>query len=203
MNKDNSFQDQLKQARRRQIIDAAIAVVADQGFQKTTIKQIATEAGVADGTIYNYFKNKDDILMGIIERLSEAESREMSFAQAEHVDFQTFMSTFVSHRMAEMNSNFQTFKVILPETIIDAELSRRVYDQVYAPMFGIAEDYFDQLMARDEVEGQDPALLSRLFAAPLLGLIMLRLLGDEHVAANWEVYTPAVIEFLMNAVKKS
>ena len=34
---------------------------AEQGFFQSTISQIAREAGVADGTIYLYFKNKDDI----------------------------------------------------------------------------------------------------------------------------------------------
>jgi len=37
-------------------------VFAEQGFFQSTISQIAKEAGVADGTIYLYFKNKDDIL---------------------------------------------------------------------------------------------------------------------------------------------
>ena len=36
---------------------------AEQGFFQSTISQIAREAGVADGTIYLYFKNKDDILL--------------------------------------------------------------------------------------------------------------------------------------------
>jgi len=44
------------------ILDAAISVFADQGFHNSTISQIAREAGVADGTIYLYFKNKQDIL---------------------------------------------------------------------------------------------------------------------------------------------
>lgn len=38
-------------------------VFAEQGFFQSTISQIAREAGVADGTIYLYFKNKDDILL--------------------------------------------------------------------------------------------------------------------------------------------
>ena len=44
------------------ILDAAIKVFAEQGFFQSTIAQVAREAGVADGTIYLYFKNKDDIL---------------------------------------------------------------------------------------------------------------------------------------------
>jgi TetR/AcrR family fatty acid metabolism transcriptional regulator len=45
------------------ILEAAVKVFADQGFYQSTISQIAREAGVADGTIYLYFKNKDDILV--------------------------------------------------------------------------------------------------------------------------------------------
>jgi len=44
------------------ILESAGSVFARLGFYKSTISQIAAEAGVADGTIYLYFKNKDDIL---------------------------------------------------------------------------------------------------------------------------------------------
>jgi TetR/AcrR family fatty acid metabolism transcriptional regulator len=46
-----------------QILEAAVKVFARQGFHQSTVAQIAKEAGVADGTIYLYFKNKDDILV--------------------------------------------------------------------------------------------------------------------------------------------
>ena len=46
-----------------QILEAAVKVFARQGFYQSTVAQIAKEAGVADGTIYLYFKNKDDILV--------------------------------------------------------------------------------------------------------------------------------------------
>ena len=45
------------------ILEAAVKVFADQGFFQSTVSQIAKEAGVADGTIYLYFENKDDILV--------------------------------------------------------------------------------------------------------------------------------------------
>ena len=45
------------------ILEAAVKVFSRQGFHQSTIAQIAKEAGVADGTIYLYFKNKDDILV--------------------------------------------------------------------------------------------------------------------------------------------
>lgn len=44
------------------ILTAAIKIFAERGFHQSTVAQIARQAGVADGTIYLYFKNKDDIL---------------------------------------------------------------------------------------------------------------------------------------------
>jgi TetR/AcrR family fatty acid metabolism transcriptional regulator len=49
------------------ILEAAVAVFAKHGFFQSTVSQIAQEAGVADGTIYLYFKNKDDILVQFYE----------------------------------------------------------------------------------------------------------------------------------------
>lgn len=46
-----------------QILEAAVKVFAEQGFFQSTVAQVAKRAGVADGTIYLYFKNKDDILI--------------------------------------------------------------------------------------------------------------------------------------------
>ena len=50
-----------------QILEAAVKVFAEQGFLQSTVAQVAKKAGVADGTIYLYFKNKDDILIQFYE----------------------------------------------------------------------------------------------------------------------------------------
>lgn len=58
------------------ILRAAIKVFAKNGFHNSKISQIAKEAGVADGTIYLYFKNKDDILIKLFEeRLDDVNNR--------------------------------------------------------------------------------------------------------------------------------
>ena len=56
-----------KTDKRRQILDAAVEVFAATGFHKSRVSDIAREAGVADGTIYLYFKSKDDVLISIFE----------------------------------------------------------------------------------------------------------------------------------------
>ena len=54
------------------ILDAAIDVFAEKGFYTARIADVASRAGVADGTIYLYFKNKDELLLTIFEeKMSE------------------------------------------------------------------------------------------------------------------------------------
>ncbi|KIL26190.1 hypothetical protein B4133_2766 [Bacillus altitudinis] len=59
----------LKQKRPKymQIIDAAVVVIAENGYHQSQVSKIAKQAGVADGTIYLYFKNKEDILISLFK----------------------------------------------------------------------------------------------------------------------------------------
>src|SRR5438105_5621711 len=65
--------------KRGRIMDAAVKVFAEHGFHSATVAEIARAAGVADGTIYLYFKSKDDLLLRLFdEKMTEllAEARE-------------------------------------------------------------------------------------------------------------------------------
>ena len=53
--------------KRRHILEAAVEVFADRGFHKSRVSDVARAANVADGTIYLYFKSKDEILLSIFE----------------------------------------------------------------------------------------------------------------------------------------
>jgi len=50
------------------ILDAAVAVIAENGYFQSPVSKIASRAGVADGTVYLYFKNKDEVLRAAIDR---------------------------------------------------------------------------------------------------------------------------------------
>jgi TetR/AcrR family transcriptional regulator, fatty acid metabolism regulator protein len=50
-----------------QIINAAVEVIAENGYHASQVSKIAKKANVADGTIYLYFKNKEDILVSMFQ----------------------------------------------------------------------------------------------------------------------------------------
>jgi len=51
----------------KQIIEAAVEVIAENGYHASQVSKIARKANVADGTIYLYFKNKEDILISVFK----------------------------------------------------------------------------------------------------------------------------------------
>jgi len=53
-------------ARRRQILSAALACFARDGFHRTSMQDIFQEAGLSPGAVYSYFKSKDDLVRAII-----------------------------------------------------------------------------------------------------------------------------------------
>jgi TetR/AcrR family fatty acid metabolism transcriptional regulator len=64
--------------RKDRIMDAALRIFAEKGFQNTTITEISKEAGVSEATIYEYFGTKEDLLFAIPEKISNETFEESS-----------------------------------------------------------------------------------------------------------------------------
>jgi AcrR family transcriptional regulator len=65
---------------RTRILDAALRLFRDRGFEQTTMREVAAEAGVATGGAYYYFRSKEELVMAFYLRTSD-EARE-KFAEA-------------------------------------------------------------------------------------------------------------------------
>lgn len=87
------------------ILDAAVKVFAENGYHGSQVSKIAKEAGVADGTIYLYFKNKEDILVSLFrERLGELIGKfEASARESETAD--EALRKICELHFAELESN--------------------------------------------------------------------------------------------------
>lgn len=66
--------------KRDRITEAAISVFAEKGYRSSRVADVAREAGVADGTIYLYFRSKEELLLTIFEEKMEELLSELSEA---------------------------------------------------------------------------------------------------------------------------
>jgi AcrR family transcriptional regulator len=182
-----TFQEQAAALRRSLILDAATKVFAARGFHRTTIRDVARAAGVADGTIYNYFENKTALLLAIMNRMNETGRRADDLALAAGMDMRAFVRRYFQQRMAVLTQDgTEAFQVILSEVLVNAELRALYLQQIVEPTFALAEAQFAQLAAAGRVRQLDMPLALRAIAATFLGLLMLRVMGDEQLQSRWD-----------------
>jgi AcrR family transcriptional regulator len=147
---------------------------------------VAREAGVSEGTIYNYFEDKDALLLAILDVLNETERRAEDFEEGLASDFESFVEEYLRRRMALIWQNREVFRVVLSEKLVNAELRERYQRHVVEPTIKIGEENFRSRMEQGEARATDATLAMRATAGAVLGLLVLGLLGDEEVGARWD-----------------
>lgn len=156
------------------ILNAAGAVFARHGFFKSTISQIAAEAGVADGTIYLYFKNKDDILYQFISVRTDGVFEKMRGAVEGDADAETKMKQLIRCHLTEFQ-NDRNMAVIFQSEV-------RYRRDIEPQMKDISKMYLDlltEIIEQGQIEG---TIRQDLF----IGLVKRFVLGAvEGVINTW------------------
>lgn len=202
--KQDPIQEQLIQARRVQILKAAVAVFAEKGFQKATIRDVAKMAGIADGTIYNYFENKTALMLAILNGMNDTERREDDLSLALHMDIHEFFQAYVRQRYSRMTEEgLEIMRAILPEVMVNPELRDAYMQQIILPTFQMGEKHFAQLVEMGKLRDLDVPLMMRTISATFLGLLMLRILGDPVVAEQWDSLPEILATMTLDGVKPS
>ena len=183
---EDPIRRQLVEARRAQIIDAAARVFAEKGFHRATTREIASAAGVSEGTIYNYFDSKADLLIGIMARLAELEQLDVELTQALQGDVKDFMIAISRHRLARVQRGQELLQAVLPEVLVDPELRQRFYRQYVLRIATLMEHYVQARIELGHVRPVDVPLTVRVVQGAFIGLLILRMLGDEPLQSRWD-----------------
>jgi len=121
-------------------------VFAEKGFRRATTREVARVAVVSEGTISNYFEDKDALLVAILDGLNETERRAEDFEEGMATDFRGFLREYLILRMSLIWENREVFRVVRSEMLVNAELRERYLRQVVEPTMGIAEENFRSRM---------------------------------------------------------
>lgn len=184
----------------RQIIDAAVIAISENGYHQAQVSKIAKQAGVADGTIYLYFKNKEDILISVFQ--------EKMAIFAEMLEEITKSNISASEKLSKMIENH--FSVLAKDhhlaTVTQLEL-RQSNKEIRLKINKILKDYLkllDNILLEGIGNGEfDKNLDVRLARQMVFGTI------DEIITTwvmndfryNLEENAPKVIQLLLNGLK--
>lgn len=194
----DAVQEGLAAARRTQILEAAATVFAEKGFHPATIRDVARAAGVADGTIYNYFESKPAVLLGLFESMSIRAQQNIDPASFAGLSQRDFIAAYLAQPLRALEAdNFEWFRVIVSEMMVNPELRGRFSAQVLEPMLMGGEAAFGRWAAHNGDSAPRLKLRVRLLSSLILGLLLQRVLGDETLEANWADLPGLLADLLM------
>lgn len=166
--------------KRERILRAAVRVFARKGFYATRVSEIAKAAGVADGTIYLYFENKDDVLVSVFEhylgKLIEVLNAEIEATQGAEERIR---------RIVEVQLGLLEGRRDLAEVVtVNLRQSSRLLKQYAAPRFGQYLETIAAVIADGQRQGAlrddlNPRILARALWGGLDGLALTWALGGD------------------------
>lgn len=163
-----------KSEKYHKILNSAGAVFAEHGFYKATISQIAARAGVADGTLYLYFKNKDDILYQYLSFKTDVVFEKMNAAVANGIDAESKLRNLIRCHLQEFQRDKNMAIIFQSEVRYLRDIESQIKD--------ISKMYLDLLsdiIEQGQIEG---TMRQDLF----VGLVKRFILGAvEGVISTW------------------
>lgn len=138
---------------------------------------------MAEGTLYNYFKNKDDILMSIAERYVTVKRNWDVSTDVDNLE------TFITNLYTQSATNDghtlikdrEVLRALLPEFLTDKTLGSLYFERIVAPYLAMLEDKLTILQEKGIVEDYNVKALSRMFYSNLIGYAVLEINGDPMV----------------------
>jgi AcrR family transcriptional regulator len=173
-------QAKLENLRKEQILEAAVKVFAEKGFRAAKMQEVANAAGIANGTVYNYFRSKDEVLLALLERLNETEARPAQFEQLKNAELPEVFLSQMQHRFDFMMTQKEVMRAVLPEIISNPEVRALYFDKVIAPTIKMGEAAFEKALPKGKKRKVEPHHLVRVMASSLFGLVLLNLMGDRE-----------------------
>ncbi|HTJ41094.1 MAG TPA: TetR/AcrR family transcriptional regulator [Kofleriaceae bacterium] len=161
--------------KRERILDAAEHVFAAHGFFAAKVSEIAERAGVADGTIYLYFKNKDDLLISLFESRMERVNAHLASHVAKHTKPKEKLDAFIRAYLALVKEQPAAAEVLTVELRQSAKFMK---GQPTNPKF--AE--LLRLLATIVGEGQAAGVFTDAIPAPVAARMIFGLVDEMALA---------------------
>ena len=162
--------------KRERILDAAERIFARHGFFHARVSEIARDAGVADGTIYLYFKSKDDLLITLFESRMERVTAELAQAidAVPAADAPARLRTFI-HAHASLVVAHPALAEVL---VVELRQSSKFMKEYANPKFGD----FLKLLAGVIEAGQSGGAFDATLPAPIVARALFGMLDELALA---------------------
>jgi AcrR family transcriptional regulator len=174
------------------ILESAIQVFSEKGFSASTTKEIAKNAGVAEGTIFRYFKTKKDILRGILIKSINLFGGKVVIDGIERIangtdgkDLRAILRELIYDRLKLMKAYFPMARIIITEALIHEDVRDAVYENIIAKALDTFKEFYAKMskkgLIRDDL---DTLSLFRSFLGNIAAFIAQGVIMGDRMAIN-------------------
>jgi AcrR family transcriptional regulator len=173
-----SAREERTEERRAQILRAALDVFSRKGFHGATIREIASVAGLAEGTIYLYFASKQELLKGVFALIAEEAAGSLSPEGAEGGDDAAFLTALVRNRIQTLSRYAALIRLLAHEADLHEDLRREFFARLHEPFVAFFDRYLQARIAREAFRPVNTSLAASICFRLIMSYVM-----TQHVLA--------------------
>jgi AcrR family transcriptional regulator len=177
--------------RRAQLLDAALALFAEQGFERATIKDLSEAAGVTQGLVYHYFRGKDELLFAVLERQSFLPELRRLLAVAPDRPAAEVLREIAAGFAALLAEREPLMRIVARESQTNPRVAA-VLQRVIEEAVGLLAGYLDARIRAGELRPHHPRVTARTLFYLVVMLRLTRTPADG--------FLPAFVDTLLRGV---
>ena len=197
----NILQQSVSDLRRVSILKGAEKVFCEKGYHKATTKLVAKAAGVGEGTIYNYFKNKHELLLALLEEMLMEPIKKIIIENPPE-DPTLYFELIIENRSLILHKYGSLIASLLTEIRRDPKLMEELYFKILRPVSDLLEGY----LAKQKNNGRFKSINPLVIANGIIGAVWLNTafklttLDERYKAISPEAITAELIDWFIEGL---
>jgi AcrR family transcriptional regulator len=195
--------DQAEQ-RKKELIKVGLRLFSENGYDATSIRDIAKGAGVTEGLIYHYFRGKKDLLKEIVECSVLDDPLDRYLKTAEHLPLGEVFSRIGRDILESLRKKKEIFRLMLAEArLFEKDADYFIPKLIYQNNMSRLGVFLKSRMKRGEIREMEPIILARQFTGSLVAFFIFQeiLLGKVVTDVPAELFIKNLVDVFLNGIE--
>ncbi len=194
----NKGEDKVENSKKNLIKQSAVVVFAQEGYHETTVEEIAQEAEIAVGTIYNYFTNKQEILEYIFEVELKKRITWLKEVKEEKSSLEEQFAEFLERHFTELEANPAAEAVLMQEGRLPTKHKLKKVERFGKQLPVLFAEMIERAKDRGEVRDINSQLIATAIFEACHGVS--RSIYKENYDSEWA--KQELVKFYLSGLKK-
>jgi len=193
------------------ILNAACKIFSEKGFSAATTNEIAKAAGIAEGTIFRYFRTKKDILRGLFVQIANLIVDKIVLPSLEKIlldktkkNAREVIREIVSDRIKLVDDHFSMLKVVMSEVLLHEDIRALFIDKIINRLLPLFQDFYLRKVEEGAFRSIKSHVVLRAFIGNIVILIVQKnVFGDKLPIDDLDEEIEALIDILLFGISNT